>query len=105
MALRSRLALALLLAGGVVACGKESSSPTAPTGPVLVLTYTGPCVYGSAVLTIDGKAMGRVNIPGTISFPMASGSHTLQVGTTPAVPFDMPSDRDLILTNVPSVCP
>ncbi len=99
-----RRAAALLFALVAAACGH--SSPTEPeTRPVLVLTYTGPCVVGSVLVNVDGTAVGRVRIPGTTSFLVSPGSHQLQVGTSPSVAFDMPADRDLGLTNYPSACP
>jgi hypothetical protein len=85
------------------------SSKTTPTEPAarsyLVLSYSGPCLWSDVAVSVDGMALGRVRIPGAISLPVDPGAHRLQVGTSPEVPIDMPADRDLLLTNVPSACP
>ena len=94
----------LVLAAACAAC--EKTTPSEPeTRPVLVLTYTGPCGTDGVLVTIDGVAAGRVRIPGTTSFLVEAGPHQLQVGTSPSFPVEMPADRDLGLTNVPSACP
>jgi hypothetical protein len=56
-------------------------------------------------VTIDGTPVGRVRVPGATSFLVAPGTHEVQVGFTPAFTIEMPADRDLGLTNVPSACP
>lgn len=96
------LVLFPIFAGG---CAKET--PTEPeTRPVLVLAYSGGCgTAASALVTIDGVAVGRVRVPGATSFLVEAGPHQVQVGSSPAFAIQMPSDRDLGLTDVPSPCP
>jgi hypothetical protein len=86
--------------------GCEKASPSEPeTRPVLVLAFSGPCDHRSVLVTLDGTPVGRVLIPGSTSYLVSPGSHELQVGGTPAFTIDMPADRDLALTDVPSPCP
>lgn len=96
--------MALLVVAALPAC--RETTPTEPeTRPVLVVAYTGPCAWGNALVVIDRVPVGRVAIPGALTLPVPAGPHELRAGGGPAVPFTMPADRDLTLTNQPSPCP
>ncbi len=99
-----RLGAAAVVA--LLGCSCHESTPVEPeTRPVLVLVYSGPCGSADAAVSIDGVPAGRVRIPGATSFLVAPGHHDVQVGSTPSFTVDMPADRDLSLTDVPSPCP
>lgn len=101
-----RRLLPVLLALAAAACHESSTTPTpTETRPVLVLVYTGPCARRFLPVTIDGTAVGAVQVPGSLAWPLAAGSHRLQVGTSPEFSVEMPADRDVTLTNDPSPCP
>ena len=96
------LALVLLASG----CGKTTpTEPVASTQGVLILSFSARCASPSALVFVDGVAVGRVQLPGALSLPVAAGRHTLSAGSSPNISFEMPPNGSVTLTNAPAPCP
>ena len=72
---------------------------------VLRLTASDTEWTSSADVFVDGKAVGRVQLPGVLSIPVSVGTHVYSVGSSPTVSFEMPPNGQVIFTNAPVPCP
>jgi hypothetical protein len=99
---------AVLLALVVLAWGCSKATPTEPSSSdagLLVLSFSMSCPNSSAAVFVDGQAVGRVQLPGALSIPVAVGPHTYSVGSSPTVSFEMPPNGRVFFTNAPAPCP
>ncbi|MEO6325434.1 MAG: hypothetical protein ABIT01_17695 [Thermoanaerobaculia bacterium] len=98
-----------LLALSIFGFGCRDTTPTEPTSSdagLLILSYSlRSCASSSATVFVDGQAVGRVQIPGALSIPVAVGTHTYSAGASPTVSFEMPPNGRVFFTNAPIACP